>query len=568
MVAQLHPSDLAARHGPQLRRAEGGVLGPPRLSGNAEHPLLVVELAHQLNDQVTLLRKGAVRAFQHVPAQLAARFLQGRNGAGRGQAAGSAALAHVPVAADLLQLVHPVVPVGDAVAAQHAGLQRHKGVAVQPPHHMHDVPAEVRQFFLAHPGRVAHHKAQFACQFHVLVHGVVHLVNGGLGVLHHVDVPKARRAVLFHEQRVKHKGVFPVVVKAPLGQGRVVLAGVQHHAVAVLAVVQHRRALRPGLFVIPVHHHTLAGGVELIVVDVLGHVQALSGVAFQLGVFRHQLLVVLQAQAEQVRALLNVAHARGPVQHQQVHALHADVAKAPSQRRVPEHTLHAGAGLELAPPGVAVHLLIVALLQNHRDDLRECLGRFFVVRRPGQNVGLRVVVHGVGVFVGNAVEQPPAGGLGLALHHLVFAVLPVSHAEPQLVVHNALVQRRLARLVFLQGLPRLCDLLRPDRLCRVPAVLRGAAARRLQARSGHRLRLLRSQAAQHPGPRRVFAHPLVRVSPQQLLQKFFSVHSVTPFLPIPSGEGVTPASHAFCSCACPDPAGRPAAPSLSGSAAG
>ena len=567
MVAQLHPADLAARHGPQLRRAEGGVLGLPRLSGNAEHPLLVVELAHQLNDQVTLLRKGAVRAFQHVPAQLAARFLQGRNGAGRGQAAGSAALAHVPVAADLLQLVHPVVPVGDAVAAQHAGLQRHKGVAVQPPHHMHDVPAEVRQFFLVHPGRVAHHKAQFACQFHVLVHGVVHLVNGGLGVLHHVDVPKARRAVLFHEQRVKHKGVFPVVVKAPLGQGRVVLAGVQHHAVAVLAVVQHRRALRPGLFVVPVHHHTLAGGVQLIVVDVLGHVQALSGVAFQLGVFRHQLLVVLQAQAEQVRALLNVAHARGPVQHQQVHALHADVAKAPSQRRVPEHTLHAGAGLELAPPGVAVHLLIVALLQNHRDDLRECLGRFFVVRRPGQNVGLRVVVHGVGVLVGNAVEQPSAGGLGLALHHLVFAVLPVPHAEPQLVLHDPLVQRRLARLVFLQSLPRLCDLLRPDHL-RACRLFREGAACRLQARSGHRLRLLRSQAAQHPGPRRVFAHPLVRVSPQQLLQKFFSVHSVTPFLPIPSGVGVTPASHVFCSFSCPGPAGRPAAPSLSGSAAG
>ena len=108
-----------------------------------------------------------------------------------------------------------------------------------------------------------------------------------------------------------------------------------------------------------------------------------------------------------------------------------------------------GALLELAPPGVAVHLLIVCLLQHHRQDAGKHLCGLRIVCRPGQNIGGRVIVHGIGVLVGNAVEQPPTGRLGLALHHGVLVVLPVSHPEPQLVVHNALVQRGLSGLVFL-----------------------------------------------------------------------------------------------------------------------
>ena len=40
-------------------------------------------------------------------------------------------------------------------------------------------------------------------------------------------IPEARRAVLFHEQRVEHKGIPAVVVEASFGQRRVVLAGVE-----------------------------------------------------------------------------------------------------------------------------------------------------------------------------------------------------------------------------------------------------------------------------------------------------------------------------------------------------
>ena len=304
---------------------------------------------------------------------------------------------------------------------------------------MHNVLGKVRQLFLVHPRRVAQHKALLCRQLHILVHGVVHLVNGGLGVLHHVDVPKPRRGILLHEQRVKHKGVLAMVVKAPLRQLRVVLAGIQHHAVAVLAVVQHRLSAGLCLLVVPVHHHALVGGVNAVVVDVLPHVQPLAGVPLHLREAPHQLLVVLKAQAEQVRRLLNVLHARCPVQHQQIHALDADVSQPAPQHRVPEDALHAGTGLELAPPCIAVHLLVVALLQHRRDHLGKGLCRFLIVRRSRQHVRLRVVVHGIRVLVGNAIEQPPAGRLWLSLHHLVLVVLPVPHPEPQLVFNDPLV---------------------------------------------------------------------------------------------------------------------------------
>lgn len=107
-----------------------------------------------------------------------------------------------------------------------------------PPGHVHDVLGPVRQFLFVHPRRVAQQEAGLRRQLDVLVHGVIHLVDGGLGVLHHVDVPKARRAVFFHEQRVEHKGVLAVIVEPPVGILRVVLAGVEDDPVAELAVMK------------------------------------------------------------------------------------------------------------------------------------------------------------------------------------------------------------------------------------------------------------------------------------------------------------------------------------------
>ena len=295
---------------------------------------------------------------------------------------------------------------------------------------MHDVPAEIGQLFLVDPCRVAEHVPLLCAQQHVLVHGMVHLVNGRLAVLHHIDVSKARRAVLLHKQRVKYKGVLSVVVQAPFCQRRVVLAGVQHHAVAELAVVQHHAATGIRPLIVPVHHHALGAGVLPFIVDVPGHIQHTGGAAPQLRIPGAQLGRILKAQAEKVRRRLNICCARLPVEHQQVHAAHRNVADAAAHCRVPEDAGHAGAGLELAPPAVAVHLLVVGLFQHHRQHAGKCPCGVLVICRPGQHVGLRVVVHGVRMLVGNAVEQPSAGGLSLAGHHGVLVILPVAHAEP------------------------------------------------------------------------------------------------------------------------------------------
>ena len=230
---------------------------------------------------------------------------------------------------------------------------------------MHDIAGKIGQLLFVHPRRVAQHIPLFRGEQHILVHGVIHPVDGVLALLHHVDVPEARRAVLLHEERVEHEGILAVVVEAPPGQRRVVLAGVEDHAVAELAVVEQHPAILIWLFVVPVHHHAFFAGVQSAVVDEAGHVQHAGAVTLELGPAGFQLLCVLHVQGEKVRRCLNILHARLPVEHQQVHGADGDLAHAAVLFRVPENALDAGALLELAPPCVAVHLLVVGLFQHH-----------------------------------------------------------------------------------------------------------------------------------------------------------------------------------------------------------
>ena len=329
---------------------------------------------------------------------------------------------------------------------------------------MYHVLRRVQQLVLVHARRVRDKVAFLGRCQRVLVHGLRHPVDSVLGVLHHVDVPEARRAVLFHEERVEHKGIFSVVVEARLGHRRVVLAGVEHHAVAELAVMHHGLAAGLLPLVIPVHHHALFAGVDVLVADVLPHGDAAAArLALQLRPPGRQTVVVSQRQAEKVGRVLDVLHARLPVQHQQIHAPDGDVPESVPQRRVPEDALHAGPLLELAPPGVAVHALVVGLFQQHRQDLGEELCRLLVVLRSRQHVRLRVVVHGVGVFVGDGVEQPPRTGGALALHHPVAVLLPVAQLVPFFVVDDPLVETGFGRLVLFEDGHCLADLLLADR---------------------------------------------------------------------------------------------------------
>ena len=327
---------------------------------------------------------------------------------------------------------------------------------------MDDIPGDIRQLVLVDARRVAQNIPLFGRQQHIFIHGVVHLVDGRLALLHHVDVAKSRRAVLFHEQRVEHERILAVIVESASGQRRVVLAGIEHNAVAEFAVVEQDPAVLVRLFIVPVHHHAFFAGVQPAVVEKARHIQHAGAVSLELGPALFQLFGVLHAQGEEVRRGLNVIHARFPIEHQQIHRADGDLAHAAALFRVPEHALDAGPVLELPPPSVAVDLLIIGLFQHHRQDARQRLCGLFIVRRAGQDVGRGIVVHSIRVLVGDGVEQPSAGRLRLALHHWVLVIFPVSHPEPQFVVHQPFVQCGLARLVFLQGRRRFRDLFRPD----------------------------------------------------------------------------------------------------------
>ena len=177
-------------------------------------------------------------------------------------------------------------------------MQRTEGIFVQAAHNVHDVPAQVGQLLFVHPGGIAEHIPLAGGQQHVLVHGVVHPVNGILAVLHHIDVAEPGGRILLHEQRVEHKGILAVVVQSARRQRRVVLAGIQHHAVAQLAVVQPQFAVLVRALIVPVHHHALVGGGLAVLVDVPGHVHHTGGVPRQLRILRGQPGGVLKAEVE------------------------------------------------------------------------------------------------------------------------------------------------------------------------------------------------------------------------------------------------------------------------------
>ena len=337
---------------------------------------------------------------------------------------------------------------------------------------MHHVIGKVCQLLLIHACRVAHDKAHLGRQLGVLVHGLVHPVNAGLGVLHHVDVTKPRRAVLFLEQHIEHKRVFAVVIEAPLSQLWVVFTGVQDDPIAEFAVVQHLTACGILLFVVPVHHHALVRCADVVIVDVLRHADAAAGVFPQLWPLLFQPVVALDAQRKEIRAVLDVHAPRLPIQPQDVHAADCNVAHTAPRRRVPENTLNAGPLFELAPPAVRPHFFVVRLLQDHRQNAGELFCCFLVVHGPRQHVRFRVVVHRVGVLVGDGVKQPPARGLRLAVHHPVRVVFPVPHPEPFIVFDDPLFQRGLPTAVPLQNGLRLGDL-------RLANGLRPALAQRL-----------------------------------------------------------------------------------------
>ena len=120
--------------------------------------------------------------------------------------------------------------------------------------------------------------------------------------------------------------------------------------------------------------------------------------------------------------------------------------------RIPEDAVDAGAGFQLVVHDPVIGVLKVLLLQNHRQDGAQGLGHFPVPLLPGQHIGARIVVHGLGVLVGNGVEEPAGGRLHLTARTSSDA-FPVPQPVPLLIFDDPPLQVGLALPVAVQVLP-------------------------------------------------------------------------------------------------------------------
>ena len=94
-------------------------------------------------------------------------------------------------------------------------------------------------------------------------------------------------------------------------------------------------------------------------------------------------------------ASLDIRNARLPVDIQQIHLLHGNVAQSMQLTAVPNNLVYAGAGLQLLPHSVAIGLLKLVLLQNagHNGAEHGCL--CLVPFLSWQDIGLWVALHGI-----------------------------------------------------------------------------------------------------------------------------------------------------------------------------
>ena len=209
------------------------------------------------------------------------------------------------------------------------------------------------------------------------------------------------------------------------------------------------------LLVVPVHHGGFAADVHRVVVKIAVETSLAAAfqLALQLRIGCQQQVVVLQLHVEEVAGVLNVRDAAFPEEAEYIHLPHGNVTEAVQFLFVPENAVDAGARLQLVVPHIVVDFLKIVLLQHHRHDGAEHFRLRLVSGFPGQNVGGGEIVHGIGVLVGDGVEQPAGRRLHLILFLFAHA-LPVAQLVPLLVFHNAPLQIGLALFVAVERLPR------------------------------------------------------------------------------------------------------------------
>ena len=260
-----------------------------------------------------------------------------------------------------------------------------------------------------------------------------------------------------------------MVIQTPQRHLRVVLGGIQHLISHELAVLQGSPAL-DNAAVVDLHHRMLVLGVHIVVVQELGGHEALAfELAFEAGVLLLQQILVHQLRVEQIPAALDIRHTRLPVDIKQIDALNTNITQAIELAGIPHHLVAGGAAFEFLPHGVGIGVLELILFQYAGDDGRQVLGLRLIHVLSGQNVGLGISLHGVGVLADDDIMQP-AGHAGktavLADVGDLLLLHSVAQLPPLLRCQDAGLGLCPASLVLLQFAHPYLDLFRANALHR------------------------------------------------------------------------------------------------------
>ena len=180
-----------------------------------------------------------------------------------------------------------------------------------------------------------------------------------------------------------------------------------------------------------------------------------------------QHILVHKLRLEEIPALLDVLHPRLPVQVQQIHPKYADIPHAAKLVLVPNDLVASCSRLALLPHGIVVHGLKIVLLQHTGDDGTKHLCLRLVPLLPGQNVRLRVCLHGICVLGGNHIVKPCAPGVEALLRRhggLLPGLLGVSQLPPVFGRYDPIPGSAGSALVAVQDPCELHQLLMPHRL--------------------------------------------------------------------------------------------------------
>ena len=185
---------------------------------------------------------------------------------------------------------------------------------------------------------------------------------------------------------------------------------------------------RAVFLVIPVHYRAFFAHVHRIVIHIPCRINTRTAQCVCKRPPLAYRIIVYKLNVEQRRAFLNVRHARLPKQIQHINFANIDVSDSVFPR-VPEYAFYARSLLELVPPYIAVHLLISALLQRHRQNPGQRFCRLLVIACARQHIRLRIVVHRIRMLVCNGIKQPGA------VRGIPAAVTSVQ-LPPVFIVHN------------------------------------------------------------------------------------------------------------------------------------